>query len=29
LYHFYMQFITQKIGKIIAKHNAAYQYLND
>jgi len=29
LYHFYMKFITPKIGKIIAKNNAAYQYLND
>ncbi|MEO9053153.1 MAG: bifunctional demethylmenaquinone methyltransferase/2-methoxy-6-polyprenyl-1,4-benzoquinol methylase UbiE [Ginsengibacter sp.] len=29
LYHFYMKFITPKIGKIIAKNNEAYQYLND
>ncbi|MEO5650794.1 MAG: bifunctional demethylmenaquinone methyltransferase/2-methoxy-6-polyprenyl-1,4-benzoquinol methylase UbiE [Ginsengibacter sp.] len=29
LYHFYMRFITPKIGKIIAKNNDAYQYLND
>jgi demethylmenaquinone methyltransferase / 2-methoxy-6-polyprenyl-1,4-benzoquinol methylase len=29
LYHFYMKFITPKIGKLIAKNNAAYQYLND
>jgi demethylmenaquinone methyltransferase/2-methoxy-6-polyprenyl-1,4-benzoquinol methylase len=29
LYHFYMKFITPKIGKIIAKNNDAYQYLND
>jgi demethylmenaquinone methyltransferase/2-methoxy-6-polyprenyl-1,4-benzoquinol methylase len=28
-YHFYMKFITPKIGKIIAKNNDAYQYLND
>ncbi|HEV2832503.1 MAG TPA: bifunctional demethylmenaquinone methyltransferase/2-methoxy-6-polyprenyl-1,4-benzoquinol methylase UbiE [Hanamia sp.] len=29
VYHFYMKFITPKIGKIIAKNNDAYQYLND
>ena len=29
LYHFYMKFITPKIGKLIAKNNDAYQYLND
>jgi demethylmenaquinone methyltransferase/2-methoxy-6-polyprenyl-1,4-benzoquinol methylase len=29
LYHFYMKFITPKIGKILAKNNDAYQYLND
>ncbi len=29
LYHFYMKFITPKIGNIIAKNNQAYQYLND
>jgi len=29
LYHFYMKFVTPKIGKIIAKNNDAYQYLND
>jgi len=29
LYHFYMKFITPKIGKVIAKNNEAYQYLND
>lgn len=29
LYHFYMNYITPKIGKIIAKNNDAYQYLND
>lgn len=29
LYGFYMKFITPKIGKIIAKNNDAYQYLND
>lgn len=29
LYHFYMRVITPKIGKIIAKNNDAYQYLND
>ncbi len=29
LYRFYMNFITPKIGKIIAKNNDAYQYLND
>jgi demethylmenaquinone methyltransferase/2-methoxy-6-polyprenyl-1,4-benzoquinol methylase len=29
LYHFYMKVITPKIGKIIAKNNEAYQYLND
>ena len=29
LYNFYMKFITPKIGKIIAKNNEAYQYLND
>ena len=29
LYRFYMKFITPKIGKIIAKNNEAYQYLND
>jgi demethylmenaquinone methyltransferase/2-methoxy-6-polyprenyl-1,4-benzoquinol methylase len=29
LYHFYMKFVTPKIGKIIAKNNEAYQYLND
>ena len=28
-YQFYMKFITPKIGKIIAKNNDAYQYLND
>ena len=28
-YEFYMKFITPKIGKIIAKNNDAYQYLND
>jgi demethylmenaquinone methyltransferase / 2-methoxy-6-polyprenyl-1,4-benzoquinol methylase len=29
LYHFYMKTITPEIGKIIAKNNEAYQYLND
>lgn len=29
LYNFYMKFLTPKIGKIIAKNNEAYQYLND
>jgi demethylmenaquinone methyltransferase/2-methoxy-6-polyprenyl-1,4-benzoquinol methylase len=29
LYHFYMKVITPKIGKIIAKNNEAYKYLND
>jgi demethylmenaquinone methyltransferase / 2-methoxy-6-polyprenyl-1,4-benzoquinol methylase len=29
LYHFYMNVITPKIGKIIAKNNDAYQYLNN
>ena len=29
MYHFYMKFITPKIGKVIAKNNEAYQYLND
>jgi len=29
LYVFYMKFITPKIGKIIAKNNEAYLYLND
>ena len=29
LYHFYMRFITPKIGNIIAKDNQAYQYLNN
>jgi len=29
LYHFYMKFVTPKIGKIIAKNNDAYKYLND
>jgi len=29
IYHFYMKFVTPKIGKIIAKNNDAYQYLND
>ena len=29
LYHFYMKFVTPKIGKIIARNNDAYQYLND
>jgi len=29
LYFFYMKFVTPKIGKIIAKNNDAYQYLND
>ncbi len=29
LYQFYMKFITPKIGKIIAKNNDAYQYLNN
>jgi demethylmenaquinone methyltransferase/2-methoxy-6-polyprenyl-1,4-benzoquinol methylase len=29
LYHFYMKFITPKIGRIIAKNNDAYQYLNN
>ncbi len=28
-YNFYMKFITPKIGKIIAKNNDAYQYLNN
>jgi demethylmenaquinone methyltransferase/2-methoxy-6-polyprenyl-1,4-benzoquinol methylase len=28
-YSFYMKFVTPKIGKIIAKNNDAYQYLND
>ena len=28
-YNFYMNTITPKIGKIIAKNNEAYQYLND
>ena len=29
LYNFYMNTVTPKIGKIIAKNNEAYQYLND
>lgn len=29
LYRFYMKTLTPKIGKIIAKNNDAYQYLND
>jgi demethylmenaquinone methyltransferase/2-methoxy-6-polyprenyl-1,4-benzoquinol methylase len=29
LYSFYMRFITPKIGKIIAKNNDAYKYLNN
>jgi demethylmenaquinone methyltransferase/2-methoxy-6-polyprenyl-1,4-benzoquinol methylase len=29
LYNFYMKRVTPKIGKIIAKNNEAYQYLND
>lgn len=29
VYNFYMKTITPKIGKIIAKNNEAYQYLND
>ena len=29
LYNFYMKYITPKIGKIIAKNNDAYQYLNE
>lgn len=29
VYNFYMNTITPKIGKIIAKNNEAYQYLND
>ncbi|MGH2563963.1 MAG: bifunctional demethylmenaquinone methyltransferase/2-methoxy-6-polyprenyl-1,4-benzoquinol methylase UbiE [Ginsengibacter sp.] len=29
LYQFYMKFITPKIGKIIAKNNDAYLYLNN
>jgi demethylmenaquinone methyltransferase / 2-methoxy-6-polyprenyl-1,4-benzoquinol methylase len=29
LYLFYMQYITPKIGKIIAKNNDAYKYLNN
>ena len=29
LYHFYMKYITPKIGKLIAKNNDAYQYLNE
>lgn len=29
LYNFYMKTITPKIGKIIAKNNEAYQYLNN
>ncbi|MEO8823894.1 MAG: bifunctional demethylmenaquinone methyltransferase/2-methoxy-6-polyprenyl-1,4-benzoquinol methylase UbiE [Ginsengibacter sp.] len=29
LYNFYMKTITPKFGKIIAKNNEAYQYLND
>ncbi len=29
LYNFYMKTITPKIGKIVAKNNEAYQYLND
>lgn len=29
LYQFYMKFVTPKIGKVIAKNNDAYQYLND
>ena len=29
LYHFYMKFITPKIGNIIAKNDQAYQYLNN
>ncbi len=28
-YNFYMKWVTPKIGKIIAKNNEAYQYLND
>lgn len=29
LYNFYMKFITPAMGKLIAKNNDAYQYLND
>lgn len=29
LYNFYMKTITPKVGKIIAKNNEAYQYLNN
>lgn len=29
LYNFYMKRVTPKIGKIIAKNNEAYKYLND
>ena len=29
LYYFYMKYITPKIGKLIAKNNDAYQYLNE
>lgn len=29
MYHAYMKYVTPKIGKIIAKDNDAYQYLND
>jgi demethylmenaquinone methyltransferase/2-methoxy-6-polyprenyl-1,4-benzoquinol methylase len=29
LYRFYMKFVTPGIGRIIAKNNDAYQYLND
>ena len=29
LYYFYMKYITPRIGKMIAKNNDAYQYLNE
>ena len=29
LYYFYMKYITPKIGKLVAKNNDAYQYLNE
>lgn len=29
LYYFYMKFITPKIGKLVAKNNDAYKYLNE
>lgn len=29
LYNLYMKFVTPRIGRLISKNNAAYQYLND